>query len=134
VADCKFCDLIAKQGEVRDFGSVVAMLDCYPVTPSHWLVLPRVHRVDFFGMSERERRDAEAALFALREETLRRDPTVSGFNIGWNCGTAAGQTVMHAHGHLIPRRIGDVGDPTGGVGGVIPAKQRYFPRAEPRRG
>ena len=53
------------------------------------------------------------------------DPTVLGFNIGMNCGEVAGQTVMHAHVHLIPRRRGDTPDPRGGVRGVIPGKMSY---------
>jgi ATP adenylyltransferase len=48
-------------------------------------------------------------------------------NVGINCGEAAGQTVMHAHVHLIPRRAGDVIDPRGGVRGVIPARANYGP-------
>lgn len=45
---------------------------------------------------------------------------MSGFNIGTNCSVDAGQTVMHAHIHLIPRRHGDAADPRGGVRGAIP--------------
>ena len=53
------------------------------------------------------------------------DPAVTGFNIGMNCGEDAGQTVPHAHVHLIPRRRGDVAEPRGGVRGVIPGKASY---------
>ena len=52
--------------------------------------------------------------------------SISGFNIGVNIGEDAGQTVMHLHVHLIPRRHGDIQDPKGGVRGVIPVKQKYF--------
>jgi diadenosine tetraphosphate (Ap4A) HIT family hydrolase len=48
-----------------------------------------------------------------------------GFNIGYNSGTAAGQTVMYPHIHLIPRRNGDVEDPVGGVRNTIPGKGNY---------
>jgi diadenosine tetraphosphate (Ap4A) HIT family hydrolase len=48
-----------------------------------------------------------------------------GFNIGINVGPAAGQTIFHAHLHLIPRYVGDVENPRGGVRGVIPAKKDY---------
>ena len=54
-----------------------------------------------------------------------KDSEVTGFNIGINDGDTAGQTVMHCHIHLIPRRKGDMGDPAGGVRGVIPEKQKY---------
>ena len=50
---------------------------------------------------------------------------ITGFNVGVNDGVSAGQTVMHCHIHLIPRRDGDVGDPRGGIRGVIPDKQKY---------
>jgi diadenosine tetraphosphate (Ap4A) HIT family hydrolase len=110
---------------VIHFGSVVALLDRYPVTPLHWLVVPISHRDDYFEMSDHERRDAETAMLTLRQRVMKADPEVTGFNIGWNCGKSAGQTIMHAHGHLIPRRDGDMSDPTGGVRGVIPEKQRY---------
>jgi len=55
----------------------------------------------------------------------KEDPTIDGFNVGTNAGEAAGQTVDHAHIHLIPRRKGDVENPKGGVRGVIPSKQQY---------
>ena len=48
-----------------------------------------------------------------------------GFNIGINCGETAGQTVMYPHVHLIPRRVGDCGDPVGGVRGVILGQANY---------
>lgn len=56
---------------------------------------------------------------------LAKDPTITGFNIGINCGESVGQTIFHAHIHLIPRRDGDTSDPRGGVRGVIPERQKY---------
>jgi diadenosine tetraphosphate (Ap4A) HIT family hydrolase len=50
---------------------------------------------------------------------------VTGFNVGVNCGQDAGQTIWHAHVHLIPRRNGDVANPRGGVRGCIPVQQNY---------
>ena len=60
-----------------------------------------------------------------RDHLKNEDPTIVGFNMGTNAGEAAGQTVDHAHTHLIPRRKGDVENPKGGVRGVIPSKQQY---------
>ena len=59
------------------------------------------------------------------QEICQKDPSVTGFNIGNNVGEDAGQTVMHCHTHLIPRRAGDVDNPRGGVRGVIASKQNY---------
>ena len=61
----------------------------------------------------------------MKEDILGEDKAVTSFNIGINSGKEAGQTVNHCHIHLIPRRKGDVDDPTGGVRGVIPEKQNY---------
>jgi len=61
----------------------------------------------------------------LRNKISSVDTKVIGFNVGTNCGEYAGQTVMHAHIHLIPRRVGDTHNPRGGVRGVIPEKMAY---------
>ena len=76
-------------------------------------------------MVERERIDANNLLRILRTRIQREDATVTGFNVGMNCGEDAGQTVMHAHIHLIPRRRGDTAKPRGGVRGVIPDRMGY---------
>ena len=49
----------------------------------------------------------------------------AGYNVGVNCGSVSGQTINHLHIHLIPRYLNDVKDPSGGVRGVIPGKQKY---------
>jgi len=60
-----------------------------------------------------------------RARLRQRDPTVAGFNVGINSGEAAGQTIFHCHVQLIPRRVGDVEQPRGGVRGVVPARQDH---------
>lgn len=87
--------------------------------------MPLRHTPDYFSMTARERRDADELLFLLRRRIMANDKRVAGFNVGINAGTAAGQTVPHAHVHLIPRRVGDTPDPRGGVRGVIPDKMNY---------
>ena len=67
----------------------------------------------------------EAMLQEQRQSILDQDNMVTGFNVGINTGTSAGQTVFHVHIHLIPRRDGDVAEPRGGVRGVIPSQHRY---------
>lgn len=76
-------------------------------------------------MTNNERRDAESLIVILKRRLSETDPTITGFNIGVNCGGSAGQTIFHAHIHLIPRRDGDTPDPTGGVRGAIPDKMCY---------
>ena len=61
----------------------------------------------------------------IKQEILDKDKTVEAFNIGVNTGKIAGQSIMHCHIHLIPRRKGDVENPQGGVRSVIPSKQHY---------
>ena len=61
----------------------------------------------------------------MRNRISLTDSSVSGFNVGVNCGESAGQTVFHAHIHLIPRRVGDTKNPKGGVRGLIPDRMGY---------
>lgn len=124
-ATCPFCRPTISDRVALDLGSVVAFEDGFPVTAGHYLVVPERHVEDFFLMSAEERSDAERALFILRERLSSEDPTIEGFNVGINCGTAAGQTVAHAHIHLIPRRSGDTPNPRGGIRGVIPGRMSY---------
>jgi len=76
-------------------------------------------------MTLTEKKDADSLIRMLRHKIKESDRTVTGFNIGVNCGTSAGQTIMHAHIHLIPRRNGDTPKPKGGVRGVIPDYMGY---------
>jgi diadenosine tetraphosphate (Ap4A) HIT family hydrolase len=122
---CPFCDETRRDGAVARLRTVYAISDQYPVTDGHVLIIPIRHTDDFFTMTREERSDALELADRLRDDLLNKDSSVVGFNLGMNCGGAAGQTVMHAHIHLIPRRVGDVLDPRGGVRGVIPEKMRY---------
>jgi len=122
---CPFCSPETLSRAVAYHGTAFAVEDKFPVTPGHLLIVPRRHVADCFELSEAERRDAEALLFRLRERILAGDPLIDGFNVGFNCGESAGQTIAHAHIHLIPRRSGDTPDPRGGVRGVIPGQRRY---------
>jgi len=122
---CLFCQPPAISKAIEKNGSVFAIHDKYPVTPGHLLIIPMRHASDFFSMTEVERRDADQLLRLLQCRIKAEDARVTGFNVGANCGETAGQTVGHAHIHLIPRRKGDMSDPRGGVRGVIPERQSY---------
>ncbi len=121
---CIFCELPADR-IVASNTLAVAIRDGYPVTEMHTLVIPKRHAATFFDLFEPERRAINQLLDEIRVEIMTNDASVSGFNVGMNNGDSAGQTVGHAHIHLIPRRQGDVQDPRGGVRGVIPGKAAY---------
>jgi ATP adenylyltransferase len=123
--DCPFCAPSVAERELEGTDLAFAIRDQYPVTDGHTLVIPRRHVSDGLSMTKPERREAYDLVKVLSGQLRSDDPTIEGFNIGENAGAAAGQTVMHAHIHLIPRRRGDVKDPTGGLRGVVPGKARY---------
>lgn len=122
VKDCSFCNDIEI---IEEHGSVFAMKDNYPVTKGHHLIIPFRHTDDYFSMTKTERDDATELIRVLKNRLESKDKTITGFNIGMNSGESAGQTVMHSHIHLIPRRDGDTKKPRGGVRGVIPDKMSY---------
>jgi ATP adenylyltransferase len=102
-----------------------AYLDSYPVTEGHTLVVPWRHAETYFDLDAAEVSALNALLQQSRQTLMAEDATISGFNIGMNCGASAGQSIWHCHIHLIPRRVGDSADPRGGVRAVIPSKRRY---------
>jgi diadenosine tetraphosphate (Ap4A) HIT family hydrolase len=101
-----------------------AVVDAYPVSPGHTLVVARRHVADVFDLTADEITEVIELIRAARMRIARSlNPT--GFNVGVNVGRDAGQTIPHVHVHIIPRHAGDCVDPTGGVRGVIPGKARY---------
>ena len=124
-SDCPFCAGNVETRIIAQEGEVIAIRDKYPVTKLHTLILPKRHAADYFDLTPEERSDTDKLLRSLRRAILDEDNSVTGFNIGVNCGLSAGQTIMHAHIHLIPRRDGDIPHPRGGVRGVIPGKMDY---------
>lgn len=95
-------------------------MDNYAVTKGHHLIIPFRHTENYFSMTDDEREDTTTLLKSLKVKLEKEDPTILGFNIGMNSGEVAGQTVMHSHIHLIPRRKGDTPNPRGGVRGGHP--------------
>ena len=121
---CIFCDMPTER-VIAENELAYAILDAFPVTEGHTLIIPKRHVSDFFSLYQPERNAMQRLLEEQRQNILNADSTVTGFNIGNNVGEDAGQTVMHCHTHLIPRRRGDVDEPRGGVRGVIAEKQKY---------
>lgn len=107
-----------------------AIRDRFPVSPGHTLVITRRLVPTWFEATSEEK----VAIFDLVEQ-VKRDLDASharpdGYNVGFNAGAAAGQTVMHVHVHVIPRYRGDMDDPRGGVRNAIPSRGNYL-RSQP---
>ena len=121
---CLFCDDCAGR-MIAENELCYAIRDGFPVTENHTLIIPKRHVADYFDLYQPELNAIHQMISKQRQDILETDETVLGFNVGVNSGLVAGQTIFHAHIHLIPRREGDVVDPRGGVRGVIPNKQGY---------
>ncbi len=105
--------------------SAYAIADAHPVSAGHSLVVPRRLIATWWEASRDERHD----LMDLVDEVkalLDERPEPDGYNVGFNAGVAAGQTVDHLHLHVIPRYHDDVADPRGGIRHVIPALGNYL--------
>ena len=119
---CIFCVLDRKV--VAENEHAIAFLDSFPVSPGHSLVVPRRHVPTIMDLGTEE---YQACFLLVRQiqERLQVELKPDGFNVGVNCGEVAGQTVLHAHIHVIPRFKGDTAHPRGGVRNVIPHKADY---------
>jgi ATP adenylyltransferase len=123
--DCIFCYDNIKHRIIEEWGSAIAIMDAYPVTEGHVLVIPKRHVPHYFDLTNAERRDADTLMEHLQGKMARQDPSITGYNIGVNCGESAGQTIFHVHYHLFPRRFGDTDNPRGGVRGAIRGRRAY---------
>ena len=121
---CSFCSDEVQSRPVETHGAVLAIEDAAPVAAGHLLIITRRHTADFFSMTAEEKQDALELLTILRDRASREDATITGFNVGVNCGVSAGQQIMHAHIHFIPRRDSDERR-TGGLKGVIRNKMAH---------
>jgi diadenosine tetraphosphate (Ap4A) HIT family hydrolase len=122
---CLFCN-VKESGLADENKLAYASYDSYPVTNLHCLIIPKRHIKDYFKLTDEEIIACNELIKKIKKDIEIKDDTVKGFNIGTNLGKVAGQSVMHCHIHLIPRREGDVENPQGGVRSVIPLKQHYI--------
>lgn len=123
--DCPFCHPEEHEKVVANLDGYIRE-DRYPVSPGHLLIIPKRHVSNWFELTWREQMGLNALIKQGKRWIIAHQVQVpDGYNIGINIGPAAGQTVMHVHIHLIPRYVGDMDDPRGGVRGVIPGKQSY---------
>ena len=126
---CVFCDRLAAGDVLVGNGAAAAFPDAFPVSPGHTLIVPRRHEADFLALTEPERIAVWALVEPVRQAIdARLHP--DGYNLGVNVGEAAGQTVAHAHLHVIPRYAGDTPDPRGGIRWILPAKAPYWTQAD----
>jgi len=125
IEQCLFCNK-KKQKIIYSTELMFVVRDSYPVTKLHTLIIPHRHVSDFFDLNDNELGDLSKILKKEKQSLLNLDKTVSAFNVGVNAGKDAGQSIMHCHIHLIPRRKGDIENPRGGVRGVIASKQKYL--------
>ena len=123
--ECLFCNK-KKQKIIYSSNLIYVVRDSFPVTKFHSLIIPHRHVSNFFDLNKDELKDLSVALKKERESLLNLDKKITAFNVGVNSGKDAGQSIMHCHIHLIPRRKGDIENPRGGVRGVIPSKQKYI--------
>jgi diadenosine tetraphosphate (Ap4A) HIT family hydrolase len=121
---CLFCNPKVS-GVAHENDLAYASYDSYPVSDQHCLIIPKRHIVDYFELSNEELISCNDLIKIVKNEILNKDQTVKAFNIGTNAGKESGQSIMHCHIHVIPRREGDVENPQGGVRSVIPKKQHY---------
>ena len=122
---CVFCELAGSGRVLLENELAICIADAYPVAKGHSLVIPRRHVSDGLELHQPEWNAMVDLLKKRREQLRASDASISGLNVGLNVGESAGQTVFHAHWHLIPRRDGDHEQPRGGVRGVLPGKQNY---------
>jgi diadenosine tetraphosphate (Ap4A) HIT family hydrolase len=121
---CPFCCLeISRILISNQYG--IAFRDGFPISPGHTLIIPRHHVASLFDLNTGEQQSLWELVAAVRAN-LMEEFHPDGFNVGLNDGPAAGQTVMHAHIHVIPRYKGDAADPRGGVRWIIPTKAAYW--------
>ena len=121
---CLFCNSKIS-GIAHENNLAYASYDTFPVSELHCLIIPKRHVIDYFDLTDEELVACNDLIKIIKEEVLIKDKNVKAFNIGTNAGKIAGQSIMHCHIHLIPRREGDVENPQGGVRSVIPQKQHY---------
>ena len=120
--DCIFCQI--DRAILTKTKLSLAFFDGFPVSKGHALVIPKRHVATIWELSVQEYSDLFNLVREVKEMIQDRfEP--QGINVGANCGQAAGQTVFHAHIHVIPRYSGDVPNPRGGIRNIIPGKSSY---------
>lgn len=122
---CPFCTLEEGRDILFEDEHSMVIRDLYPVAEGHSLVIPKRHVPYALDLTEDEIVSIHKHAKAVTTLFEVTDTSIQGFNLGFNCGEIAGQSVPHAHYHVIPRRDGDVAEPFGGIRNIIPNKGKY---------
>lgn len=122
--DCPFCLNNLTSEIILENNFSYAIYDKFPVSKGHILIIPKQHNSNYFDLSLEEQKEC-LILLNNAKKIIDKEFKPDGYNIGININKDAGQTIWHAHIHLIPRYNGDVEEPRGGVRGVIPFKKNY---------
>ena len=122
--DCKFCEIIKNKEFLIENDLAVAFYDSYPVSVGHALIIPKRHVETYFDLSEEEIK-AMLSLSKEMKKIIDDKYHPDGYNVGFNVDEAGGQTVFHAHMHIIPRYKGDIENPRGGIRKIIKMKTNY---------
>jgi len=122
--NCPFCDLEPTRDLIVETATAFSFYDKFPVSSGHALIVPKRHCSNYFELTFKEQ---SACWYMVNKvkQIITESLNPSGFNVGININKTAGQSVEHAHIHLIPRYTGDVEEPRGGIRSVIPSKQNY---------
>lgn len=115
---------LPKDRWIHESDSFFVIKDGFPVAPGHCLIISKALRETFFDLSEEEKTELVSIIEAVKN-IIELEYAPDGYNLGMNCGAAAGQSVMHFHCHVIPRYMGDMINPKGGVRHCIPEKGFY---------
>lgn len=115
---------LSKDRWIHESERFFVVKDGYPVAPGHCLIICKGLKETFFDLSNNEKQELMQLIETVKE-LIEKDFSPDGYNIGMNCGVPAGQSVMHFHCHVIPRYVGDMENPKGGVRYCIPEKGLY---------
>ncbi len=121
---CVFCQIDLEREIILESEYFRAIYDIFPVSKGHLLIISKRHCESYFDLTATEQQDAIIQI-NLAKKIIDEKFHPDAYNIGVNIGTVAGQTIPHVHIHIIPRYLGDMENPRGGVRGVIPEKQQY---------
>jgi len=119
---CPFCSI--ERDIIAENELAFAIYDKFPVNIGHCLIIPKRHIANYFELNTDEQMKCIDLINQVKQ-IIETNNKPDGFNVGINVNEAAGQTIFHAHIHLIPRYKGDVERPRGGVRGVVPNKKSY---------